>query len=148
MIRRPPRSTLFPYTTLFRSHRGRLGHEQTIHLALGGEPAIVRETARVALEILLRAELQRIDEDAQHHAIGMIPGAVHEAQVALVERAHRGDEPDATAFRALGARPGAHLPWLGDFVHGGATRPRRLRDRKSVVEGKGEISGVAGSFKK
>src|SRR5256885_3433678 len=25
MIRRPPRSTLFPYTTLFRSGRGRLG---------------------------------------------------------------------------------------------------------------------------
>src|SRR5690242_20956687 len=25
MIRRPPRSTLFPYTTLFRSCRGRLG---------------------------------------------------------------------------------------------------------------------------
>src|SRR5256885_7341022 len=25
MMRRPPRSTLFPYTTLFRSHRG---HEQ------------------------------------------------------------------------------------------------------------------------
>src|SRR5260221_8346556 len=24
MIRRPPRSTLFPYTTLFRSHRGEL----------------------------------------------------------------------------------------------------------------------------
>src|SRR3712207_8273290 len=24
MIRRPPRSTLFPYTTLFRSHHGRL----------------------------------------------------------------------------------------------------------------------------
>src|SRR2546428_6474176 len=26
MIRRPPRSTLFPYTTLFRSGRLRLGH--------------------------------------------------------------------------------------------------------------------------
>src|SRR2546428_3644419 len=25
MIRRPPRSTLFPYTTLFRSHAGRAG---------------------------------------------------------------------------------------------------------------------------
>src|SRR3989441_9710333 len=25
MIRRPPRSTLFPYTTLFRSHHQRLG---------------------------------------------------------------------------------------------------------------------------
>src|SRR2546430_11964473 len=28
MIRRPPRSTLFPYTTLFRSQRGRL-HDLT-----------------------------------------------------------------------------------------------------------------------
>src|SRR2546422_4385682 len=26
MIRRPPRSTLFPYTTLFRSHRGDRGN--------------------------------------------------------------------------------------------------------------------------
>src|SRR2546422_3559727 len=26
MIRRPPRSTLFPYTTLFRSHSAALGH--------------------------------------------------------------------------------------------------------------------------
>src|SRR3712207_9426455 len=29
MIRRPPRSTLFPYTTLFRSHVARLPREQT-----------------------------------------------------------------------------------------------------------------------
>src|SRR2546427_9641273 len=28
MIRRPPRSTLFPYTTLFRSGRGRLPGDQ------------------------------------------------------------------------------------------------------------------------
>src|SRR3712207_7033027 len=28
MIRRPPRSTLFPYTTLFRSHRGRRDHQE------------------------------------------------------------------------------------------------------------------------
>src|SRR3712207_8823597 len=28
MIRRPPRSTLFPYTTLFRSRRGRRGGDQ------------------------------------------------------------------------------------------------------------------------
>src|SRR2546430_10007167 len=27
MIRRPPRSTLFPYTTLFRSHQARERHE-------------------------------------------------------------------------------------------------------------------------
>src|SRR2546430_8568664 len=35
MIRRPPRSTLFPYTTLFRSFRqfGRAGLRQTVGLA-------------------------------------------------------------------------------------------------------------------
>src|SRR6202041_1740566 len=27
MIRRPPRSTLFPYTTLFRSRKNRVSHE-------------------------------------------------------------------------------------------------------------------------
>src|SRR5688572_31351172 len=30
MIRRPPRSTLFPYTTLFRSRRGRTPREQRV----------------------------------------------------------------------------------------------------------------------
>src|SRR5256885_10906306 len=51
MIRRPPRSTLFPYTTLFRSHaddagqlpHGRLGHYRLIlpgHHAGERDPAI------------------------------------------------------------------------------------------------------------
>src|SRR5258708_18960282 len=31
MIRRPPRSTLFPYTTLFRSHRARPAAVQLLH---------------------------------------------------------------------------------------------------------------------
>src|SRR3989449_11313083 len=29
MIRRPPRSTLFPYTTLFRSHRAHAGAQES-----------------------------------------------------------------------------------------------------------------------
>src|SRR2546428_3647577 len=45
MIRRPPRSTLFPYTTLFRSARDRLAHalgaqarqHALVHTSLGGE---------------------------------------------------------------------------------------------------------------
>src|SRR3712207_8041240 len=32
MIRRPPRSTLFPYTTLFRSQRRQLAHVARSHL--------------------------------------------------------------------------------------------------------------------
>src|SRR5688572_31607266 len=36
MIRRPPRSTLFPYTTLFRSGRRFRGRGQAPELAVGG----------------------------------------------------------------------------------------------------------------
>src|SRR3712207_7387832 len=36
MIRRPPRSTLFPYTTLFRSDQGGIGLAGTLPLALAG----------------------------------------------------------------------------------------------------------------
>src|SRR2546425_9686506 len=35
MIRRPPRSTLFPYTTLFRSDRGACGAELAAVLCIG-----------------------------------------------------------------------------------------------------------------
>src|SRR5256885_2013995 len=34
MIRRPPRSTLFPYTTLFRSHHG-VGDDRSEHVGRG-----------------------------------------------------------------------------------------------------------------
>src|SRR5205809_5627606 len=40
MIRRPPRSTLFPYTTLFRSlvAREASAHLQQVHVRLGAQP--------------------------------------------------------------------------------------------------------------
>src|SRR3712207_7934442 len=37
MIRRPPRSTLFPYTTLFRSEDGLVQTEATIKIWVDGE---------------------------------------------------------------------------------------------------------------
>src|SRR5256885_12180097 len=43
MIRRPPRSTLFPYTTLFRSFQRRLAHRRG---AYGGTDGGVRQAAR------------------------------------------------------------------------------------------------------
>src|SRR2546427_5193654 len=54
MIRRPPRSTLFPYTTLFRSSRSMLGHFDPSHNAI----IISRifdnpKTPRLALEYVL-----------------------------------------------------------------------------------------------
>src|SRR3712207_8029071 len=49
MIRRPPRSTLFPYTTLFRSEEacsGRTGHAEVVQVAYDPD--------RVSYEQLLR----------------------------------------------------------------------------------------------
>src|SRR5256885_5437642 len=48
MIRRPPRSTLFPYTTLFRSHVGAVAHHSGAH---EGRRALLRPlVAEVGLE--------------------------------------------------------------------------------------------------
>src|SRR3712207_6951627 len=47
MIRRPPRSTLFPYTTLFRSHMERPKIMLLIHTFVGETKAEVEEAACV-----------------------------------------------------------------------------------------------------
>src|SRR5260370_28778253 len=65
MIRRPPRSTLFPYTTLFRSKRQDLGHRGPVHeiqhagLAAAHEPGRVRDdrkTAATQINVVIRSE--------------------------------------------------------------------------------------------
>src|SRR5256885_9645054 len=50
MIRRPPRSTLFPYTTLFRSPRDELGRGLLPQHAERQHPARHRETEQRAAE--------------------------------------------------------------------------------------------------
>src|SRR3712207_7454978 len=47
MIRRPPRSTLFPYTTLFRSGR-RVGNDDDVADQRAGQPAEPRDLVDVA----------------------------------------------------------------------------------------------------
>src|SRR5947207_5152999 len=59
MIRRPPRSTLFPYTTLFRSRHPNEVEQRDQHPdALGAEP---RQPAEREFALLLAAE-QRSEE--------------------------------------------------------------------------------------
>src|SRR5256885_7399228 len=48
MIRRPPRSTLFPYTTLFRSRRRHVHHARRAHA--DREPVQTRHFHRRALQ--------------------------------------------------------------------------------------------------
>src|SRR3989442_11960796 len=59
MIRRPPRSTLFPYTTLFRS-RLHVHHDARLE---------DQERARVALDEVARARAARLDHESQRAGV-------------------------------------------------------------------------------
>src|SRR2546423_10038591 len=62
MIRRPPRSTLFPYTTLFRSQRIKTKNVAT---SVSGHSVIVK---RVPLPLMTEDELyDRIPSEASQH---------------------------------------------------------------------------------
>src|SRR3712207_6983549 len=51
MIRRPPRSTLFPYTTLFRSGGATAGGRGRVPDRAGDRPAFRREAGRVRADV-------------------------------------------------------------------------------------------------
>src|SRR3712207_8962032 len=84
MIRRPPRSTLFPYTTFFRSQVYAVGHDQPgDRLVLGGADLAPGRAARAEAggdgvlpplqrvgdegELLLRQRLQPGDRRSEEH---------------------------------------------------------------------------------
>src|SRR5258708_25638294 len=64
MIRRPPRSTLFPYTTLFRSrHHQRNSQEEQ------GQPTAVAEQHRADLRGWLRSEEHTSELQSPDHLV-------------------------------------------------------------------------------
>src|SRR3712207_8335148 len=76
MIRRPPRSTLFPYTTLFRSHAARLAVRTPVgaverhgqHAGQRGlpHPARPAEEVRVRHAVLLHGGAERLGRSEEH----------------------------------------------------------------------------------
>src|SRR5256885_7969608 len=71
MIRRPPRSTLFPYTTLFRSH-GAVGRRRRHHLAVGPEGtgadlSLVKQRRAQGPAVVGRPEAGRLVKTARQH---------------------------------------------------------------------------------
>src|SRR3712207_7403513 len=88
MIRRPPRSTLFPYTTLFRSrtigklqkHLGSLVGKEVALLGVAFKPNTddVREATSLVLAGRLQSEGAQVrvyDPIASERAAGMLTGA-------------------------------------------------------------------------
>src|SRR5256885_15848345 len=81
MIRRPPRSTLFPYTTLFRSIARPLEKEDGPHRVVGARVGVAKERARGWIAQIARArdepirpiELSVPERERRQHRAG--PGA-------------------------------------------------------------------------
>jgi len=70
------------------------GHEADVHAGSLEQCQVGRLVARVALVVLVRAELGGVDEDARDHGRALLAGPVQEALMPGVQRAHRGHEAD------------------------------------------------------
>src|SRR5258708_34678372 len=68
MIRRPPRSTLFPYTTLFRSLKTALHQlEAKIQDASTKEELLIARARRAKAETQIRTTLSGLDQRSEEH---------------------------------------------------------------------------------
>src|SRR3989449_10678617 len=111
MIRRPPRSTLFPYTTLFRSRaevgalrvQRELGEESTIGL-LGTDRELDRSFARM-LSLDSRLKLGR--------------NWAFSTQLMRSETRELNDTASVSGFGAFAEleREGRHLDYKGSYLH-------------------------------
>src|SRR6202012_5433751 len=94
MIRRPPRSTLFPYTTLFRSsHLGAAPDP-------GGLPGFLRSAA---------AETIVLAERGAHPARAAAQGGKHRGGHAGLTGLRVSERHRAELMSASGPQPGCHL---------------------------------------
>src|SRR6202521_5900174 len=76
MMRRPPRSTLFPYTTLFRSKPQQNGRHERFHLTLlplAKKPQANRADQQRAFDAFRR----EYNEERPHEALGQTPPCEH-----------------------------------------------------------------------
>src|SRR3989449_364713 len=136
MIRRPPRSTLFPYTTLFRSrHRDARVHEPG---AGGGRSRAGRAVRRV------RPRLRRLRDAGRGAAVSRRQRPGHRRQTLERAAGAASRPPSRRASRGrAGARPRAREGAGGPVrerrrVHGGpgrdATRSRPVAGRQDALD--------------
>src|SRR5256886_4223575 len=69
MIRRPPRSTLFPYTTLFRSPLRRRSDRAILPNGLGDRPVRLAQHASVVLDARQRSEEHTSELQSQSNLV-------------------------------------------------------------------------------
>src|SRR2546430_11607583 len=87
MIRRPPRSTLFPYTTLFRSRRPFLKQQKAIVLSNAQQVRVAR--AGYFPEVTARSEEHTSELQSQSNLVCRLLLEKKKKQSHLLERATR-----------------------------------------------------------
>src|SRR3712207_1236890 len=122
MIRRPPRSTLFPYTTLFRSE----GAYVTLRLP-SGERRRVRGECRATVGVVGNQSHQnvRLGKAGRKRHLGVRP-TVRGTVMNPVDHPHGGGEGKATPGRA------PVTPW-GKITQGSPTRKKHKRSDAMIV---------------
>src|SRR2546430_14687635 len=135
MIRRPPRSTLFPYTTLFRSVDAVAEIGLVVHEVV---PATGSEAGREAAE---RPGARHSKRDVCAVRI-LVPGTIAEAAravariVAAERRVQRGREPGRRRSGKVKENPAAGAGDVGTLVRSEQRRePAGARHRVVVEEG-------------
>src|SRR2546425_10215032 len=117
MIRRPPRSTLFPYTTLFRSRRALVQE-----LVREDDAREAEDVDRIAdLAVALRERDRRVDP-VPHAEERQVAPRVRERAVVVVEEERRAELPDLRRPLRAG---GGHHPDLRKPWHPRSGEPRR-----------------------
>src|SRR3712207_164937 len=134
MIRRPPRSTLFPYTTLFRS-RGRV---LVAHSARFDTGVLRQAFARAALDwpdppVLCTVALaRRLAPLHERRGLSALADALG-IEVETVHRALPDAETCGRIFCALFGRLCAHAATVGDAIALlGARRPKGRRPARAA----------------
>src|SRR5688572_5168644 len=116
MIRRPPRSTLFPYTTLFRSREGRRVHpDAAVHTAPSRQPRSVARRAQRWRALRALARLRVSEAEAGVRA-------------AAGRRAHRAGSGHLAADHAMESAGLA-----GDLGHVDGHSDRRVADLRTTA---------------
>src|SRR3712207_1919114 len=123
MIRRPPRSTLFPYTTLFRSHYGdpdgAANRPEEDHGGGGDAPPAPRDCVLDAHQVARagEAEAKAHDEDSKDD-VGQGGSGIHRYAQGAPERDEAGAEQEGCAVAGLQEHPSpderADRPAYGD----------------------------------
>ena len=90
--------------------RGLRGVEH-VHARFPGQGRVPLQVPGIARQVLVGAELRRVDEEADHQPVAAGLAVLHQAQVPPVEKAHGGHQGDFQPWLAPLGGPGPASPW-------------------------------------